>query len=166
MEEQHVDVAGVVELPTAELPHRDDPEPDVRRDEFERAADAHLGQSRQLPGDHGKVGSAEQIARRDAQKLAPLPPAQRARAVISGGEERGGGVAVLGERALVREALAVAQRVEQRRVTQDCARQRARRRAQRDERVAHEWVRGQLVPERRVIVEQPRQERPGRRRVG
>ena len=104
VEEQHVDVAGVVELPTAELPHGDDPEPDVRRGSSS-AGNAHLGQSRQLPGHHGKVCSAEQVARRYAQKLSPLPPAQRARAVISRGEERGGGVAVLGEHALVAKPL-------------------------------------------------------------
>jgi hypothetical protein len=125
VDEQHVDVAGVVELPTTELSHRDDPEPDVRRDEVERAAEAHLGQGRQLPGDHGKVGHPEQISRRDAQQLAPLPPTQGARAVISGREERGGRVAVLGELALAPEALVVPQRVEQRRISHDRARQRA-----------------------------------------
>ncbi len=59
VDEQHVDVARVVELAAAELPHRDDLEPDVRGNEVERAAEAHLGQGRQLPADGGKVGHAE-----------------------------------------------------------------------------------------------------------
>ena len=166
MDEEHVDVAGVVELTAAELSHRDDPERDLRRDQIERAAEAYLCQRGQLAADGGKIRRAEQIARCGPQELTLLPPAKRARAAVGGGEERGGGVAVLGELVLAPKALAVPQWVEQRGIPHDRTRQRARRRAQGDERVAYQWVRGELVAERGVIVQQPRQERPGRRRVG
>ena len=125
VDEEHVDVAGVVELSAAELSHRDDPERDFRRDQIERTTEAHLRQRRQFAADGGKIRRAEQIARRGTQQLSLLPPAQRARAVVRGGEERGGRVAVLGELALALEALSVPQRVEQRRISHDCARQRA-----------------------------------------
>ncbi len=87
------------------------PKRDSGLDQIERAAEADLGQRRQLAADGGKIRHAEQITRRGTQELTLLPPAQRARAVISGGEERGGGVAVLGELALAAEVLAVPQRV-------------------------------------------------------
>ena len=123
--EEHVDVAGVVELSAAELSHRDDPEPDAGRDQIDGTAEAHLSQRRQLAADGGKIRRAEQIARRGTQQLTLLPPAQRARAVIRGSEERGGRVAVLGELALALEALRVPQRNEQRGISHHCARQRA-----------------------------------------
>ena len=48
----------------------------------------------------------------------------------------------------------------------DGVRQRAGRRAQRDQAVPHAWVRAELVHNRRVLLEQPRQQRPRRGRVG
>ena len=66
MDEEHVDVAGVVELAAAELSHRDDPERNTRRDEVERTAQAHLGQRGQFAADGGKIRRAEQVARRGA----------------------------------------------------------------------------------------------------
>ena len=81
MDEQHVDVARVVELGAAELAHADDGERDRGLDDRERRAEAHLGERSELTADGREVGEAEEVARRDADVLASLPASQRGRRV-------------------------------------------------------------------------------------
>ena len=77
MHEQHVDVAGVVQLASAELAHADDRESDVGIDDGERGFEADLREGGELPADAGHVGRAEEVAHRDAQQLASLPATER-----------------------------------------------------------------------------------------
>ena len=79
VDEEHVDVARVVELTPAELSHPDHRErervgmPRLPGD-GERGLEAHLRERGQLPPHRREVGGAEQVAGGDAQELASLPP--------------------------------------------------------------------------------------------
>ena len=87
----------------------------------------HLGQRGQLAADGGQVGQPEQVARRDAQQLAPLPAAQRPAGSSASAATAVAHGPVVVERAFARELVGIAQRVEQRGVGDDRRRQRARR---------------------------------------
>ena len=81
VDEEHVDVAGVVELTTAELAHADHRERDVRAvsREHHGPPEACLGQAGELPSDGRQVRDPEQVAGCDPQVLAPLGVPERVR---------------------------------------------------------------------------------------
>src|SRR5581483_9490719 len=74
--EHHVDVARVVQLVAAELPHADDGE---RRPsgEVPRRAQHVVGEARQVGAHVLERGATGEIARRDPEQLVLLPPAHR-----------------------------------------------------------------------------------------
>ncbi len=77
-DEHHVDVAGVVELGPAQLPHADDGQPVALRQLHQAGGGPqYVGGQRRDGGDGGgELIEAEEVARRDAQVLLPLPPGQ------------------------------------------------------------------------------------------
>jgi len=73
--EQHVDVAGVVQLLAAELPHADYRQPHCLA-QAARRVEHVVGHGGQGPPDGAQVVEAQQVAGGDAQELEALPPAQ------------------------------------------------------------------------------------------
>ncbi len=123
MDEQDVDVAGVVELGTAELAHPDDGERDGGLDDREGRAEAHLSERSELTADGRKVGEGEEIARPDADVLTSLPASQRGRRVGRAGDVHPGGAQIL-DRQLSGEVIG-RDRFEQRGIVHDRGGQRA-----------------------------------------
>ena len=92
VDEDQVDVRGVIQLLASELAHADDHEaggrpvgPDRRTVEpleplprpVPGRGQAHVGHVRELLGGHGQVGVAQDVAAADAQELAVLEAAER-----------------------------------------------------------------------------------------
>ena len=122
VDEQHVDVARVVQLLAAELAHADHGERNLGRDEIQCGLETRVRQRAELTTDGGKVGGAEQVACRDPQQLASTPPAERAIAACA---DAAPGVPVTLEATFVEEVIPVAQRREHLRFGDDGGRQRA-----------------------------------------
>ena len=80
--EEHVDVAGVVQLAASELAHADHREVDVRLHDGQRALETNLREGGEFTAHAGHVGGTEEIANGDAQQLATFPTSQRT--VITG----------------------------------------------------------------------------------
>ena len=75
-DEHHVDVGCVRQFLPAEAAHADHCEGDLRFERLQRGFDARVGEVRQLASDVPEIGEPEQIARSDAQQLAPLEAAE------------------------------------------------------------------------------------------
>ena len=99
VDEEHVDVARVVELTPAELSHPDQRKRAGAPRDRERGLQAHLRERGQLAPDGGQVGDAEQVAGGDAEQLEPLPPTE---AAFVSGFDRAPRVAVAVDRLLAR----------------------------------------------------------------
>ena len=134
-------------------------------DDLERALHAHRGELGQLPADRGHVGDAEEVARRDAQQLAPLPPPETAGVVRV--ERRPSARGTPRRVAFAVEVVGIAQRIEQRR--------RRRRRPTPATRDAHASATSpsrtsgcsdELVGELGMRLDRPLHEHAGGARVG
>ena len=178
VDEQDVDVGGVVQLRAAELAHADHHQclrERARRREVarhaaggrvgagqpQRGGQAGVGQARQLPADRRQVRPAEQVAQRGAGELPPLPVPQ--------GEpvgEVGGAGRIRLRRALGAEGLRLGQAVEQRRVGDGGLAERAGGVDQRHEAAEGQLVGGEPGGEVGSTLDQALQRRPGGRRVG
>ncbi len=79
VDEQDVDVAGVVELASAELAHPDHGEGQRLAAELERGAEADVGEVREATTDGREVREPQEIGGGDPEQLAPLPASQRRR---------------------------------------------------------------------------------------
>ena len=99
VDDDQVNVGGVVELVAAELAHAEHREPRRRpvrrprravgvRQRFLRPSpgglETHVGQVRQLLGGHGEVGVTQDVAAADAEQVAVLESAQRVHAASRG----------------------------------------------------------------------------------
>ena len=152
VDEEHVDVARVVELTPAELSHPDHRERVLALGDGERGLQAHLRERGKLTPDRGEVGGTEQVAGGDAEQLPPLPPTESS---FVSGLDPAPRDAVVVDGLLAREAFGVAQGVEQGRIGDDRGRQRSRRTRQSNQAVAQELVARELFGDRRTRLDHP-----------
>ena len=166
VDEEDVDVARVVQLPPAELPHADDGDADVivgaGPGQAERRLEAALGQRRQLPAHRRQIGQPQQVPHGDAEELLALPAAQSPSGVVGVVLDRPAGlarVAIVG--AFGRQAVGIVERRQEPDVGDDRLRQRAGGVGERNQGRDEEPVVGQPVGQLRMGVEQPGQGQAG-----
>ena len=150
--EQHVDVARVVQLRAAELAHADDGHRHVGFGELERDAEACVRERREIAADGSQVCNRQKVAARDARDLGLLPPAQGSAgssALRSSVRRR----AVFSAASCAEECLPPEHRHREAIALERCE-QRSRRNRDRDDRVEQHLVAEELLGETRVRLDQ------------